>query len=76
MEKISPKYQMSLVKSINDKLFDIYRGYADVEQYILKWHEYDEYGNWENFSIIKKKSKWHQMNKENRNLFPISLHII
>ena len=57
MEKISPKYQMSLVKSINDKLFDTYRGYADVEQYILKWYEDDEYGNWENFSIIKKKSK-------------------
>lgn len=54
---ISPKYQMSLVKSINDKLFDMYRGYTDVEQYIRKWYECDEYGNWENFSIPKKKSK-------------------
>lgn len=48
---------MSLVKSINDKLFDIYRGYTDVEQYIRKWYECDDYGNWENFSIPKKKSK-------------------
>lgn len=57
MDNISPRYQMSLVKSINDELFNLYRGYADVEQYIRKWYECDEYGNWENFNISKKKSK-------------------
>ena len=55
--KISPKYQMSLIKSINDKLFNLYRGYTDVELYIRKWYKCDEYGNWENFSIQIKQSK-------------------
>lgn len=55
--QISPKYQMSLIKSINENLFTLYRGYADVELYIQKWYECDEYGNWENFNIQKKKSK-------------------
>ena len=51
--KISPKYQMSIIQNINDQLFELYKSYEDVENYIEKWHEvYDSFGDNENFSII------------------------
>lgn len=31
---ISPKYQMNLIQNINDKLFELYKGYEDVSHYI------------------------------------------
>lgn len=42
---ISPKYQMNLIQNINDKLFELYKGYEDVSHYIMKWIEcYDDFG--------------------------------
>lgn len=38
--KISPKYQMNLIQNINDKLFELYKGYEDVSRYMSKWIEY------------------------------------
>lgn len=55
MDKISPSYQMKLVQIINDKLFEPYRSYNDVEQYLRKWHEEDGYADWENFHFTTKK---------------------
>ena len=53
--KISPRYQMSIIQNINDRLFELYKSYDDVENYIEKWHEvYDTFGDNENFSIIFK----------------------
>lgn len=52
---ISPRYQMGIIKNINDRLFELYKGYDDVENYIDKWHEvYDYYGDNENFHIFYK----------------------
>lgn len=46
---------MSIVQSINDMLFELYKGYEDVTNYLDKWHEvYDCYGNDENFSFYFK----------------------
>lgn len=57
-ELISPKYQMKLVKSVHDAIWEQYKNYREVSLYIDKWHEVDEDWNnhWENFSIIKKES--------------------
>ena len=60
MDKISPSYQMRLVQTINDKLFELYRSYNDVEQYLRKWHEEDGYADWENFHFTTKKNKENQ----------------
>lgn len=60
MDKISPNYQMKLVQAINDKLFELYRSYNDVEHYLRKWYECDDYGNWENFHFSTKKTKENQ----------------
>lgn len=60
MDKISPYYQMKLVQTINEKLFEQFKSYNDVEHYIRKWYECDEYGNWENFHIATKKNKENQ----------------
>lgn len=60
MDKISPSYQMRLVQTINDKLFERYRSYNDVEQYLRKWYESDDYGDWENFHFATKKTKENQ----------------
>lgn len=60
MDKISPNYQMKLVQAINDKLFELYRSYNDVEHYLQKWYECDDYGNWENFHFATKKTKENQ----------------
>lgn len=52
--KISPKYQMGLIQNINDKLYELYKSYDDVENYIEKWREeYDDFGN-ANFYIHYK----------------------
>ena len=46
MDKISPKYQMKIVQNINDKLYELFKSYDDVEAYIEKWREvYDDFGN-------------------------------
>ncbi|MBP3254536.1 MAG: abortive infection family protein [Bacteroidales bacterium] len=56
--KISPKYQMSIIQNINDRLFELYRSYDDVENYIEKWHEiYDSFGDNENFPIVFKDNE-------------------
>ncbi len=56
---ISPKYQMKLVKSVNDAIWTEYKTYKDVSYYINKWHESDKDWNnhWENFSIIYGDNK-------------------
>lgn len=53
MDIISPKYQMDLVKKINDRLFELFISYEDVANYIEKWHYiYEGYTNYtENFCI-------------------------
>lgn len=60
MDKVSPSYQMKLVQSINDRLFELYRSYNEVEHYLRKWYECDDYGNWENFHFATKKTKENQ----------------
>ena len=34
--KISPKYQMSIIQNINDQLFELYKSYEDVENAFFK----------------------------------------
>lgn len=52
MDKISPKYQMRIVQSINDKLYELFKTYEDEEAYIEKWRDvYDNSGN-ANFYIL------------------------
>jgi len=56
-ELISPKYQMKLVKSVHDAIWEEYKTYKEVSLYIDKWHESNEWNNhWENFYIIPKES--------------------
>lgn len=58
MDKISPKYQMEIVQNINDRLYELFKSYDDVEAYVGKWREvYDEYGN-ANFYIQYKDSEY------------------
>lgn len=53
--RISPNYQMGIVKRVNDRLFEVYKGNTDVKYYIEKWHVvYDYYRGDENFPIIYK----------------------
>lgn len=55
MQKISPKYLMDLEVQIKDKLFELYRSYDNVEQYLAKWHELryeDINGRDENFAFM------------------------
>ena len=55
--KISPKYQMNLIQNINDKLFELYKGYEDVSRYMSKWIEYyDSFEN-QNFHIRYKDNE-------------------
>lgn len=55
MKEISPRYQMSIVQNINDRLFELYRSYEDVANYLDKWHiVYDCYGDNENFYFFYK----------------------
>lgn len=56
--KISPRYQMGIIQNINDRLFELYKSYDDVENYIEKWHEvYDTFGDNENFPIVFKDNE-------------------
>ena len=52
---------MQLIKSINDKLFQLFVTYNDVEYYLRKWHECDDFGNWENFNFKQKNTKDNQL---------------
>ena len=54
MNKISPKYQMKIVQDINDRLYELFKSYDDVEAYVEKWREvYDDFDN-ANFYIQYK----------------------
>ncbi|WP_100613447.1 abortive infection family protein [Confluentibacter citreus] len=54
---ISRKYQMKLVKSVHDAIWEEYKSYKEVSIYIDKWHESDQWNNnWENFQIYLKDS--------------------
>lgn len=54
-EEISPRYQMDIINNISERLFELYKSYNDVENYIEKWHEvYDNFGDNENFPIFFK----------------------
>ena len=55
MKEISPRYQMSIIQNINDRLFELYKSYEDVANYLDKWHiVYDCYGDNENFYFFYK----------------------
>ena len=55
MNGISPRYQMSIVQNINARLFELYKSYEDVANYLDKWHiVYDCYGDNENFYFYFK----------------------
>lgn len=60
---VSPKYQMQLVNSVEQAIWNEYRSYKQVRLYINKWHRnnYDPRGfnddYWENFSIVEKANK-------------------
>lgn len=57
MDKISPKYQMKIVQAINDRLYELFKSYDDVEAYVEKWREvYDDFGN-ANYYIQYKDSE-------------------
>ncbi len=56
-ELISPKYQMKLILDIEKAIWDEYKSYKQVMNYINKWHEFDEQNYWENFNIIIRKDK-------------------
>jgi hypothetical protein len=46
---------MSIVLNINDRLFELYKSYEDVANYLDKWHiVYDCYGDNENFYLFYK----------------------
>lgn len=72
-ELISPKYQMQLVNSVQDKIWEEFKSYKNVLFYIKKWHKssegYNYNDNWENFTIsldvngtIDLSSTLHSMN--------------
>ncbi len=54
---ISPKYLMSLAKQVEKAIWDEYKSYAETQMYIEKWHEGDDYNDWENFKIAFKENK-------------------
>lgn len=56
---ISPKYQMKLVKSVHDALWEEYKSYKEVKLYICKWQILESSFNyhWENFEIAYKENK-------------------
>lgn len=57
MEKeVSPKYQMRLVKSVEQAIWDTYESYKNAKFYIDKWHEEDYQNDWENFERRFKES--------------------
>ncbi|PCH91238.1 MAG: hypothetical protein COB85_09360 [Bacteroidetes bacterium] len=55
---ISPKYQMKLVKEVEDAIWKEYGSYKQVRNYVEKWHECDEQNfNWENFALVISDNK-------------------
>lgn len=60
---ISPKYQMQLISSVEQAIWDEYKSGSQIRLYINKWHRnsYDEYGYsrnyWENFHIVENANK-------------------
>lgn len=54
MEKISPKYRISLIRKISDELWRQFGSYAEVLAYIKEWHNETEDRDFysENFAII------------------------
>lgn len=82
---ISPKYQMSLVKEIDLKIWTDFSSYKDVLFYIKKWHKQEGYNfndYWENFEIkysndqnIDLKSTLHGMQGEDLIKIAIDLGI-
>ncbi len=60
---VSPKYQMRLVNSVEQAIWDEYKSYKQVRLYINKWHKnnYEPSGfndnYWENFTIVEKENK-------------------
>jgi hypothetical protein len=57
---ISPKYQMKLLREVNDAIWAQFETPEQVRYYIGKWHEsnYEPFGfnnnYWENFTIVEK----------------------
>lgn len=48
---------MDLVLRVNERLYELYKGYENVEAYLKKWHsEETDYNNWvyENFHLVYK----------------------
>lgn len=60
-ELISPKYQMKLVTQVEDTIWEEYKSYVQVRNYIEKWHDSDL--NWENFSIYDKNDNSIDLNR-------------
>lgn len=59
---ISPKYQMKLVKSVHDAIWEEYKSYKEVKLYIEKWHHVEDDNNfWENFSISFKDKDYKEI---------------
>ncbi|MBK8723250.1 MAG: abortive infection family protein [Saprospiraceae bacterium] len=62
-ELVSPKYQMQLVNSVEQAIWDEYKTYKQVRLYIYKWYknnfEHNSFNNdyWENFQIVEKANK-------------------
>ncbi len=62
-ELVSPKYQMQLVNSVEQAIWDEYKSYKQVRLYINKWYKnnYDPHSYndefWENFTIVEKPNK-------------------
>ena len=60
---VSPKYQMQLVNSVEQAIWDEYKSYKQVRLYINKWYKNNYEPNgfndnyWENFTIVEKANK-------------------
>lgn len=66
MDKISPKYQMQLVKNIEQALWKEYTSYKEVLQYILKWH--DRSLDYNSFSCFTENFEIHYKDKDKKNI--------
>ncbi|MCD9855894.1 abortive infection family protein [Epilithonimonas sp. JDS] len=54
-ELISPKYQIELMKNVEEKIWEHFKSYKTVLAYIKKWHQSEDgynFNNWENFNIV------------------------
>lgn len=72
MEQISPKYQMKLIKQINDELVKVFTT-EEIYLYLRKWHEKDDvnsFSQYENFQfcfdydVFLLEQTLHSMNGE------------